>query len=102
MNEIQEHFDDDQDFVLALDCENVFTDSLGALSIISYDEIINIKFKINKNNPGAEHPLEFDKIYRIKDVYGKKLIKGEGETYVLTRDGKVSSFRSSKSIDSVR
>lgn len=100
MEELDEHFDDENEFVCALDCHNTFTDTMGALSVISFDEIINIKFKVDRENSAdKEHPLEFDKLFRIKNVYGRKLVKGQEETYILTRDGKITSFRSFKAIN---
>lgn len=98
LSDLDDHLRKDNSFVCAMECSNVFTDSFGVLSIISYDEIINIKFKLDKTQ---QQPLEFDKLSRFKDVYGSKFVKSKGTIYVLMRNGKIHQFKSLKSIDTV-
>lgn len=99
ISEINDCFQKDDAFVAALEAYSEFTESVGVLSIISYDEIINIKFNLDKEK--SPHPLQLYKMVRIKSSLGMKLIRSKEITYLLSRDAKVYLFKSLKSIEIV-
>lgn len=100
--ELDDYFQKDDAFVAALEAYSEFTESFGVLSIISYDEIINIKFNLEKDKKALQsHPLKLQKMSRIKSSLGKKLIRSQEKTYLLSKDAKVYHFKSFKAIDIV-
>lgn len=104
MPEISDCFQNEASFVSALEVYSEFTESLGVLSIISYDEIINMKFKIDKENKTLKHPLQLVKMFRIKSfgkTFGSKLVRSKEITYLLSRDAKIHLFKSLKTIELV-
>ncbi|KAG5680021.1 hypothetical protein PVAND_009554 [Polypedilum vanderplanki] len=96
LSSIGKYFEQEE-IVCALEINSICSGNEAIITILCYEEIINLKINIDRKN--FQNPLTTTKIpTRIKNISGRKIIANKTSTFLLSRDGNLSKFKSSKAL----